>query len=324
MANPQTAWKKGVFDGVTYNYLYIKPTSDDKATFLLFHGFPNGPSNYKSFIPELTSKGYGIIVPELLGYGETDKPTNVEAYAFKPMCQQINAILEAEDVKKVIGLGHDFGSPLMGRFSQFYPDKVVGLVLGGASYSPPSPFPLNVDAVLAAIAPILGYENIGYFKFFAADHAPEELDKHLDSFLSVMFGPPHEWKEHVCKTGGLEAHLKANRMSKVASWFTEADMEELRAYLKKGGLLGPCMWFRAAVSAVNIGDKDMNPRVIHPYLYISPSHDPSVPLAVASRQATHCDDITVKVIETGHWIFEQDPKGAAELVVAWGIEKGIL
>jgi len=32
------------------------------------------------------------------------------------------------------------------------------------------------------------------------------------------------------------------------------DLQELRAYLKKGGLLGPCMWFRAAVSPVNVGD----------------------------------------------------------------------
>ena len=50
-----------------------------------------------------------MIVPELLGYGETDKPTDVEAYAFNPMCKQIAGILDAEGVDKVIGLGHDFG-----------------------------------------------------------------------------------------------------------------------------------------------------------------------------------------------------------------------
>lgn len=31
----------------------------------------------------------------------------------------------------------------------------------------------------------------------------------LESFLSVMFGPPHEWKENLCQTGGLERRLKA-------------------------------------------------------------------------------------------------------------------
>ena len=68
-----------------------------------------GPSNYKDFIPQLTGNGYGVILPELLGYGETDKPTEVEAYAFSPMCKQLVGILDAEGVDKVIGLGHDFG-----------------------------------------------------------------------------------------------------------------------------------------------------------------------------------------------------------------------
>lgn len=39
---PLAGWKKGTFEGVTYSYLYIKPASEDKATFLLLHGFPNG------------------------------------------------------------------------------------------------------------------------------------------------------------------------------------------------------------------------------------------------------------------------------------------
>jgi len=292
--------------------------------FLLLHGFPNGPSNYKEFIPELTSQGFGVLVPELLGYGETDKPTNVEAYAFNPMSRQIAGILDAEGVEKVIGLGHDFGAPLVARFSQFYPDRVLGLVLGGAPYNPPSPTALNVDAVLAAVAPILGYENIGYFKFFSADHAPSEIEKHLDSFLSIMFGPPAEWKENVCQTGGLENQIKVDHISPIEPWFSAQDKDELTAYLKKGGLTGPCMWFRAAVAPVNVGDHGvLDPRVKHPYLYISPSHDPSYPLPMAARQDSLCDDITTKTIQTGHWIFEQDPKGAAALVLEWGKAKGL-
>lgn len=35
-------WKKDTFDGVTYNYLYIKPSEPGKLVFLLLHGFPNG------------------------------------------------------------------------------------------------------------------------------------------------------------------------------------------------------------------------------------------------------------------------------------------
>lgn len=44
---------------------------------------------------------------------------------------------------------------------------------------------------------------------------------------------------------------------------------------------------------------------------------------MAARQDALCDDITTKTIKTGHWIFEQDPKGSAEIVLGWGKEKGL-
>lgn len=53
------------------------------------------------------------MLPELLGYGETDKPTELEAFALRPMAAQIAAILEAEGVEKVVALGHDFGAFLI-------------------------------------------------------------------------------------------------------------------------------------------------------------------------------------------------------------------
>ncbi|KAF8319298.1 alpha/beta-hydrolase [Clavulina sp. PMI_390] len=317
-------WKKGVFDGHVYNYLYIPPSQPDKRVFLLLHGFPNGPVNWIHFAPELTTKGHGILVPELLGYGETDKPTNVEAYAFKKLCYQLTQMMDAEGVDKVVVIGHDFGGPLTARFSQFYPERVLGIVLGGAPYSPPSPKPLDVDGALAKVKPVLGYENIGYFKYFPLERAPDELTKHIDSFISIMFGPPEDWKERLCKSGGLEESLLEDHISPVDPWFGDQSKWELVEYLRKGGMEGPCMWFRAAVSPVNEGDfGKINSRITHPFLYISPSLDPTYPLPLASQQDALCDDITTKVVETGHWIYMQDPKGAAEHVFDWGATKGL-
>lgn len=81
-----------------------------------------GPSNYKHFMVELATRGYGVVLPELLGYGETDKPTNLEAYAFNLICKQVVGILDAEGVQKVIALGHDFG-----KIASFF-DLAIGSV----------------------------------------------------------------------------------------------------------------------------------------------------------------------------------------------------
>ena len=66
-------------------------------------------------LPLLTAKGYGAIVPELLGYGETDKPEEVKDYAYKKQSDQLVALLDEEGVNNAIIVGHDLGQYLIGQ-----------------------------------------------------------------------------------------------------------------------------------------------------------------------------------------------------------------
>ena len=52
-----------------------------------------------------------MIVPDLLGYGNTDKPLEKEAYRMKRMCDDVVALLDL--VKgggggEVVGIAHDW------------------------------------------------------------------------------------------------------------------------------------------------------------------------------------------------------------------------
>lgn len=94
-------------DGVNYAYVYV-PAVGAKPTFLLLHGFPSSSYDWRHQIKTLTAHGYGIVVPDLLGYGDTDKPNNPEAYKFKKMADEIVKILNEESIDTVIGVGHDW------------------------------------------------------------------------------------------------------------------------------------------------------------------------------------------------------------------------
>ena len=53
--------------------------------------------------------GYGVLAPDLLGYGDTDKPEELEAYRMKRMSGHIVEILEHEGLKeKIMGVAHDW------------------------------------------------------------------------------------------------------------------------------------------------------------------------------------------------------------------------
>lgn len=48
-----------------------------------------------------------MVAPDLLGYGGTDKPANLDQYRFKLMSDEIVSLLACEGIKEVIGVGHD-------------------------------------------------------------------------------------------------------------------------------------------------------------------------------------------------------------------------
>jgi len=64
------------------------------AAVLLLHGFPDSSDLWRNQIPALVDAGLRVIVPDLRGFGESDKPLEVEAYAL-PLILQL--------LKKMVG-----------------------------------------------------------------------------------------------------------------------------------------------------------------------------------------------------------------------------
>ena len=93
--------------GFRYGYVYTKATGG-KPTYLLLHGFPSSIYDFRFQIAELSAAGYGVIAPDLLGYGGTDKPKAVEDYKFSVISKSVSEILDHEGLTKVIGVGHDW------------------------------------------------------------------------------------------------------------------------------------------------------------------------------------------------------------------------
>lgn len=94
--------------GFTYHYYFSTGTDWLKPTILFVHGFPCSALHWRKVIPVFREKGYGIIVPDMLGYGGTDKPTETEAYKLSGLCQDLVDILDAHKLDKVVAIGHDW------------------------------------------------------------------------------------------------------------------------------------------------------------------------------------------------------------------------
>lgn len=65
-------------NGTKYGFVHIKP-SDTQPYLLLCHGFPSSSYDWRHQINYFAGLGYGVLAPDLLGYGDTDKPSNPSA-----------------------------------------------------------------------------------------------------------------------------------------------------------------------------------------------------------------------------------------------------
>ena len=93
--------------GYKYHY-YHASAQGTKPTLLFTHGFPSTSQDWHRVVPHFEQQGYGIIVPDTLGYGGTDKPTDPVAYKATLLAKDIIEIIDAEKLDKVIAIGHDW------------------------------------------------------------------------------------------------------------------------------------------------------------------------------------------------------------------------
>lgn len=163
--------------GVTYSYVYF-PAKDSNPTILFIHGFPSSSYDWRHQITHFSSLGYGVLAPDLLGYGETDKPTSVSDYRGKKMAFEIDELLEHVKLTKVHGVSHDWGSFLLARLANYYPERLLSTAFLAAAYRAPGQS-MNVDLFNALSKEKLGYEMFGYWKFFEKEDAAQIIKDHV-------------------------------------------------------------------------------------------------------------------------------------------------
>lgn len=91
---------------------------------LLLHGFPDGLRAWRHQIPPLVEAGFRVIAPDLRGFGETDAPEAVEAYAMEQLLGDVVGLLDALEVDRVQLVAHDWGSMLGWVLAGAMPDRI--------------------------------------------------------------------------------------------------------------------------------------------------------------------------------------------------------
>jgi pimeloyl-ACP methyl ester carboxylesterase len=95
---------------------------------VLLHGFPDTGRLWRHQVPALADAGFRVIVPDMRGFGRSDKPSVVEAYAMQALVGDVLAVLTDAGAERAHMVGHDWGAVVAWGLAALVPDRVDHLV----------------------------------------------------------------------------------------------------------------------------------------------------------------------------------------------------
>jgi pimeloyl-ACP methyl ester carboxylesterase len=219
---------------------------DDGAPVLFMHGWPDSHRLWRHQVKALSDAGYRTIAPDLRGFGDSDKPDDVEAYKLAHTVVDMIAVLDACDATAATVISHDWGAVAAWGMAAFVPDRVERLV--ALSVGHPRAFSeagfeqrMRTLYMLLFNIPVVAEQWFGTFgSQFLAAHKDRELilaDLERPGALTASFGwyranahprtiinPPPELPPIRCPVMGVwSAHDQA---------LTEKQMTQSQAYVE--------------------------------------------------------------------------------------------
>ena len=113
------------FDGLRMHYV-DEGARDGTVTALCLHGNPSWGYLYRHMLPIFAAAGLRVVVPDMLGFGRSDKPDDAAWHSFDGHRQRLVEFVERLDLKDILLVCQDWGGlfgltlplALPGRFTR--------------------------------------------------------------------------------------------------------------------------------------------------------------------------------------------------------------
>ncbi|RYC64764.1 hypothetical protein CHU98_g1457 [Xylaria longipes] len=305
--DPRVEHKFTEVGGFKYHYMLAKPDGTPTATVLLIHGWPDLGMGWRNQVPYLLSLNLQVVVPDMLGYGQTDAPDSPEEYTMKKMtAHMVQLIKQVTDQPIILG-GHDWGALFVWRMAQYYPELIRCVFSVCVPFLPPSSVKMTIPELVAKMP------NFTYQLQLAGGGAEEIVSKspeRLRAFINGLYGgtTPEGKPVFAVSHGVLEENIDSIGPSPLVS------KEVVDFYVQefsRHGLHGPCNWYRTR--ELNSADEEVlaadNFKFPMPAMLLMADKDLALPPWMAIGQEKHfAGGLKLETLtDCSHWAMIQKP-----------------
>jgi pimeloyl-ACP methyl ester carboxylesterase len=246
---------------------------------VLLHGWPGDRTDYAEVVP-LVAGVADVVVPDLRGFGESDKHDvdPAEQYGVGGQARGVIGLIEDLGLDRPVIGGYDIGSRIAQTVARFRPDLVRALVV-----TPPLPGVggrvLNADT----------QRQFWYQTFHRLDLAEHLIDGRGDAVRAYL---RHFWQAW----SGPDFTLGEDRLEHLVD-----------RYGRPGAFTASIKWYRAGAPATERYQAERPPdpadRIAVPTSVHWPEHDPLFPVEWSDRLDEYFADVRLQRLDNvGHFV----------------------
>jgi pimeloyl-ACP methyl ester carboxylesterase len=276
---------------------------------ILLHGFPQCWYLWRHQIDPLVAAGFQVAVPDQRGYGDSDKPSPIEAYNIVELSNDVAGLATALGQERFIVVGHDWGAPVAWHTALLHPERVRAVV------------GMSVPYVRGVPGTLTRQENFGdnfwYTVYFQKPGVAEaELDADVRKSLRIMYyaasgdAPEGSWLvQKPASAKFLDGMIDPPTMP---SWLTTEDLDYYVAQFERRGFRGPLNWYRNIDRNLEITPQLEKAKIEQPAFFIAGKKDLVLTFAGGGLLAAmdhFVPNLRGKAIidRAGHWVQAERP-----------------
>jgi pimeloyl-ACP methyl ester carboxylesterase len=277
---------------------------------LLCHGFPETWYSWRHQLGALAAAGFRAVAPDMRGYGQTERPAEVERYTQLHHVGDMVGLLDLLGVEQAVIVGHDWGAPVAWNAALLRPDRFRAVAALSVPYAPRGSTPPTRLLRQAA------GDQFMYMLYFQAPGVAEaELERDVRlTMRRVLYGGsgeawPAGWRLGKPRTATFLEGLP--EPPALPAWLRPEDLQAYVAEFTRTGFRGGLNWYRNLDRTWELMAPWRHARVMVPALFVAGERDFVIerrrPDVDALRQTVPGLRRVALLPGCGHWTQQERP-----------------
>jgi len=282
---------------------------------VLCHGFPESWYSWRHQLRALAEAGFHAVAPHMRGYGQTDRPQEIDKYSLFHLVGDMIGLVDALGAERAVIAGHDWGAPVAWHAALMRPDRFRGVIGLSVPFRPRGP------VLPTSIMPRRDDAQFYQLYFQAPGVAEAELERDprrtIRSMLYAGSGDaprradPADGIGMVPRQGGFLTRVAPPEV--LPGWLTEADIDVYAGEFATAGFRGGLNWYRNIDRNWELLAPFAGARVTVPALYVAGDRDLVVSFPGAEQLIANLSKFVPQLRRTlmlpgcGHWTQQERP-----------------